>query len=311
MIVIPLINKIAELFLIVLSAAVLVRTGVLKSDDSKIISRLSLYLVTPCAIFGSFQNEMTPEIREGLLLTVGMAVTFQAIFIVIGKIYQKVWHASEVERASIIFTNAGNLIIPIVSYIFGSEWVVYISSYIATFNILCWTYGVTLFDKNSGINVRRIIANPNIIAVLAGIVGLFTGLHLPEPVAIAIQDVGGMVGPISMMITGIVVGGMTISDFTSHKRVLQVILVRMVICSGIAVVLAAVSGVSGLVANGHQIVMISLLSAIAPSASNINQLAIVYNHDARYASVINVTTTLSCIVTMPFWMYVFELLTRG
>ena len=310
MIVIPLIKKISELFLIIFSAAVLVRTGVLKSEDSKIISRLSLYLVTPCAIFGAFQNEMTPEIREGLLLTVAMAVFFQALFIVISKVYQKVWHASEVERASVIFTNAGNLIIPIVAYVFGSEWVVYISGYIATFNILCWTYGVTMFDKNSSINVRRIITNPNIIAVLAGFLVVLTGLRLPEFAAIAIEDVGAMVGPISMMITGMVVGGMTIADFTSHKRALQVILVRMVICSGIAVVLAAFSGVSGLVANGHQIVMISLLSAIAPSASNINQLAIVYNHDARYASVINVTTTLSCIVTMPFWMYVFEMLTR-
>ena len=54
------------------------------------------------------------------------------------------------------------------------------------------------------------------------------------------------------------------------------------------------------------IVMIPLLGALAPSASNINQVAILYNKDAPYASAINVLTTLSCIATIPFWVMVYE-----
>jgi len=52
--------------------------------------------------------------------------------------------------------------------------------------------------------------------------------------------------------------------------------------------------------------VISLLAAIAPSASNINQVAILYNHDAKYASAINILTTLSCIAFVPLWVMVFE-----
>ena len=43
MIAVPLAKKIAELFLILFAAAALVKTGVLKSENSKVLSKLSLY----------------------------------------------------------------------------------------------------------------------------------------------------------------------------------------------------------------------------------------------------------------------------
>ena len=75
--------------------------------------------------------------------------------------------------------------------------------------------------------------------------------------------------------------------------------------------LSAVSGLAGSSSFGKAIVIIPLLSAIAPSASNINQVAILYNKDAPYASAINVLTTLSCIATIPLWMWLFDLLVGG
>ena len=70
MIAIPLIQKIAELFLILFTAAGLVKAGILKSEDSRVLSRLSLYFVTPCVIFNSFQTKLTPEIQQGLLAAI-------------------------------------------------------------------------------------------------------------------------------------------------------------------------------------------------------------------------------------------------
>ena len=56
MIAVPLAKKIAELFLILFATAGLVRFNVLKAENSKVLSRLSLYFVTPCVIFNSFQR---------------------------------------------------------------------------------------------------------------------------------------------------------------------------------------------------------------------------------------------------------------
>ena len=310
MITLPLTEKIAELFLILFAAALLVKTGVFQADYSRVLSRISLYLVTPCVIFNSFQKELTPQIQQGLLITAGLAVAFQLLFFLLSEILKRTWHATEIERTSVVFTNAGNLVLPLVSYVFGEEWVIYVSGYILVFNLMFWTIGIRMFDPAGGGGIRKALLNPNILAVFAGLVFLFAGIRLPRPVAIAFSDVASMIGPLSMMITGMIIGSMKWKHLFSNRRVFGVILFRMVIASGIATLLAALSGVAGHVPSGRELILIPLLSAIAPSASNINQVAILYNKDAQYASAINILTTLSCILTMPVWVYVFEWLMR-
>ena len=306
MIAIPLAKKILELFLILFATAGLVKGGLLKSEDSRILARVSLYFVTPCVVFNSFQKKLTPEISQGLLIAAAMAVVFELIYFGIAAILKRVWKATEVERASIVFTNAGNLVIPLVAYSMGEEWVIYTSAYILVFNVLFWTAGIRMFDRENGASLKKLLLNPNILAVMAGLLLLFSGATLPEPLSLAFSDVAGMIGPLSMIITGMVVGSMKIRDLTANRRIFGVILFRMVVCSGIAVLLAALSGISGRIPLGKTLVLISLLSAIAPSASNINQVAILYNHDAKYASAINILTTLSGIATIPLWVTVFE-----
>ncbi len=306
MIAIPLAKKIAELFLILFASAALVKTGVLKTESSKVLSKLSLYLVTPCVIFHSFQKELTPEIQTGLLTAAALAVGFQALFFLIAALLRRFWKATEVERASVAFTNVGNLIIPLVAFVKGQDFVIYTSAYILVFNVLFWTVGLRMFDGENAPSLRKALLNPNILAIAAGVVTLFTHVKLPEPLAMAFSDVAAMIGPLSMMITGMVVGGMKAREMFGSRRVFGVLFFRMVLASGLAVFAAALA--ARLLPVDQGIVMIATLGAIAPSASNINQLAILYNKNPRYASAVNVLTTLSCILTMPLWVTLYEAL---
>ena len=308
MIAIPLAKKIAELFLILFATAALVKTGVLKAENSRVLSKLSLYFVTPCVIFNSFQKELTPEIQRGLLTAAALAAGFQALFFLIAALLRRFWRATEVERASIVFTNVGNLIIPLLAFAKGQDWVIYTSAYILVFNVLFWTVGVRMFNGESAPGIRKALLNPNILAIAAGLITLFARLRLPEPLALAFSDVAAMIGPLSMMITGMVVGGMTFRGMFANHRVFGVLFFRMALASGLAVLAAALAARTLPV--DKNIVMIVLLAALAPSASNINQVAILYNKDAQYASAINVLTTLSCIVSIPLWVMLYEALIR-
>ncbi len=306
MIAIPLAEKIGELFLILFATAALVKTGVLKAETGKVLSKLSLWFVTPCVIFNAFQKELMPQVREGLLIAAGLAVVFEALFFLISAVLRRAWKATEVERASVMFTNVGNLIIPLVSFVKGEDWVIYTSAYILVFNVLFWTVCVRMFDTQSAPSLKKVVLNPNILAIAAGLITLFTGLKLPEPLTLAFSDVAGMIGPLSMMITGTVIGGMTLRGMFANRRVFGVLFFRMVLSSGLAVAAAALA--VKLVPLDRDLVLIPLLGALAPSASNINQLAILYNKDAPYASAINVLTTLSCIAAIPLWVMAFEAL---
>ena len=306
MIAIPLVKKIAELFLILFATAALVKTGVLKAENSKVLSRLSLYFVTPCVVFNSFMKELTPEIWTGLITAAALAVGFQAIFFLVAAVLRRLWKATEVERASVVFTNVGNLVIPLVAFVKGQDWVIYTSAYILVFNLLFWTLGVRMFDHEGPLNLGKLLLNPNLLATSAGLVALFTQLKLPEPIALAFSDVASMIGPLSMMITGMVVGGMTARGMFANRRVFGVIFFRMILASGLAA-FAAVLIARNLPVD-KSIVLIPLLGALAPSGSNINQMAILYNKDAQYASAINVLTTLSCIATIPLWVTLYQAL---
>ena len=49
----------------------------------------------------------------------------QVILLIVVSILGRVFHLNEVEVASIYYSNSGNLIVPIVTFILGKEWVLY------------------------------------------------------------------------------------------------------------------------------------------------------------------------------------------
>ena len=61
-------EQIAELFLMILMGYIIVKTGLLKGEDSKVISKIVLYLVIPCVIINAFQVDYTSEKVKELLL---------------------------------------------------------------------------------------------------------------------------------------------------------------------------------------------------------------------------------------------------
>lgn len=122
-------KKILSLFLVMALGIVLVRCGIVRSRDSKVLSMISLYLVMPCVIISSFQVKYQPEILNGLLLALATAVLLHLVLIVVVGFLGKVLKLDGVEETSLIYSNAGNLIIPIVTAILGKEWVIYTSAF--------------------------------------------------------------------------------------------------------------------------------------------------------------------------------------
>ena len=110
-----LLIKIGSLFIIALGAYALVKFRVLRSEDSRTLSLIMLYLICPCTIISAFQIDSTPELRSGLLLAFAAAVIIHIGLLLFNLLIRKPLRMSPVEQASVIYSNAGNLIIPIVS----------------------------------------------------------------------------------------------------------------------------------------------------------------------------------------------------
>ena len=67
-------EKIFSLFLIMFMGYAVVHWGLLHAEDSKTLSLISLYLISPCVIISAFQVQYTPDVLHGLLLALAAAV---------------------------------------------------------------------------------------------------------------------------------------------------------------------------------------------------------------------------------------------
>ena len=101
-----LMQQIAQLFLILLMGYAVVKTGLLIASDSKALSVVFVYLVMPCVVLNAFQIKDTPEIRTGLLYSMGIAVGMHVVFLLLNALFRKVLKLDAVEQVNIIYSNA-------------------------------------------------------------------------------------------------------------------------------------------------------------------------------------------------------------
>lgn len=308
MIALLLAKKIAELFCYLLIGFVMVRLRILKGEDTVPLSKLSLYLVNPCAIFHSFQIEATSDVLKGFVAAFVTAIILQMLFTLMAALYRRITHVALIDEAMIIYPNVGNLTIPLVASVLGAEWVVYVSAYIIVFNVMIWSRGIRMFtDDPSYRRPAKVLLNPNILACAAGAVCMLAGVRLGGIPQTVIATGASFVGPLTMLITGMVLATLSIKELFANRAVFGTILMRMVVCPlAVLPLLRAVSRLRPL-PQANTLFMIVLLSAAGPAANMISQFAVLFDHDAKHASVVSTTTTLLCIATLPLMVYLYGL----
>lgn len=304
---IALLEKLCSLFLIMLAGYVVVRLGLLRWEDSQILSVLCLYLICPCSIFSAFQIEKSPEIVSGLLLGIGAAVVIHIALILIADLLKKPLKLDAVEQTSIIYTNAGNLIIPIVSSVLGPEWVIYTCAFMCVQIPLQWSHCKSIICNEHHLDIRKILTNVNMLSVFAGIIIFAFGIELPEFLQSTIDTVGSTIGPISMLVVGMLIGGIDLKDIFLRRRTWFITAMRLVVMPLIAVLILRIGAGHSSLPEAEKMLMISLLAAAAPAGATVTQMAQVYGGNEHDACSINVLTTLMCIVTMPLMVALYQM----
>lgn len=300
-------RKIFSMFLMIFAGVILTKARLLKAEESKTLSIITLYLIMPCTILSAFQVEYTAEIRNGLLLAVGASAVVNFGMIFITWLIGKPLRLDTVEKASLIYSNAGNLIIPIVTSVLGPEWVIYTSGFISVQVVLIWTHCKMLLCGENKVDFKKIVTNINMIAIFIGIIMFLTKLRFPYLVQDAVDTLGGMIGPVSMIVTGMLIGNTSWEKLKAYRRLWLVTALRLVGYPLLAVILFRYSGLAGLVPDGKNILLVTLLATIAPTASSVTQMAQIYGKDADYCSAINVVTTLMCFATMPLMVTLYQM----
>lgn len=294
-------KQIAELFIMILLGFILVKSSLLTKHDSKVLSTVALYIVTPCVIINAFQVQYSQDVKNGIILSFLAAIIVHVIYIVGARILGKVYTLNGVEKATIIYTNAGNLIIPLVQALLGKEWVVYTTGYILVTTVFIWTHGRMLICEEKGFNVKDLLKNVNVIASVIGILMFALKIQLPSLITETMDSMSATIAPICM-----IVAGMNVKDCLKNKRLYVITFLKMIVFPLFAVILFKFTNLSSMAKNGDMILLISLLASVAPTAASVTQIAQIYDADSEYASAYYFITTMLCILTVPFFVWLYQ-----
>lgn len=302
-----LIKKIVSLFIIMMIGVLIVRLKLLKSEDSKPLSVLMLYAVVPCTILNAFQVDYTPDVLKGLALAAACALFTHVFWLILVNILGKTLKTDVIENMSIMYTNAGNLIIPIVTSVLGEDMVIYSVGYMAVQLVFIWTHLVSQMKGSRGFDIKKIVTNVNLIFVFIGIVMFLTQLKFPSFVDDALGSISGTIGPLAMIVIGMLIGGVEIKKIINYKRVWLVTFLRLIVFPLTILLILKIVPLWTLTVGGKEILLVFFLASITPSASTVTQMAQVFGNDAEYSSAINVITTLTSLVTMPIMVMLYQL----
>lgn len=303
-----LMQQIVQLFLMIFMGYLIVKTGLVRDDDSKVLSKIILYLIVPCVIINAFQVDYTTDTVKGLLIAFAASVLTQVVLLIVISAAGKLLHLNEVEIASVYYSNSGNLIVPIVTFILGQEWVLYGCVFMSVQLVFLWTHCKKIISREASYDWKKILLNINMISIFIGVILFFTKIRLPEIIGNTLASVGTMIGPASMIVTGMLFAGMNLKQIFANKRVYFITFLRLIAVPLIALVLIKLSNLASFSADGNKIMLIVFLAIITPSASTVTQMCQVYGNDSKYASAINVMTTLLSIITMPVMVMLFQMI---
>ncbi len=303
-----LFQKIASLFLCLGAGFLLVKLKLLKSTDSRILTILCIYLILPCVIIQAFQLELTAEVRQGFVFALVLSLVVNIVLILLAKALGKALKLSAIEQAALIYSNATNLNFPLIIAIMGNEWIIYASAYVCVQLVMVWTIGVSLISGQNSASWKKILFNCNLISVVIGILLMVTGIRLPKIVAEAMSLTSPMLGPLSMIMIGMLLAGIDLKAAFTDKRVYLVTFLKLIVVPGIVLLLMKLCGAADMVGKGVSLTYLVFLAVIAPTGVIVPQLAQLYDRDAEHAGTINVVTTLLCIATMPLMTELYRLL---
>ena len=299
-------QQIAQLFLILIMGYAVVKAGLLKASDSKVLSVVMVYLVTPCVIINAFQINDTPEIRKGLLYSMAIAAAIHVVLLGISALLSRPLKLDAVEQVNVIYSNAAALVIPLVRALLGDEYVIYSCAFIIVQLILLWTHASSLLQGNRALDWKKVFSNINMIAIAAGALLYWFRVALPAPLQDTMSTMGDMIGPMGMLLAGMAIASSPLKKLVLTPRYYLTVFLRLILYPMVTLGLLWLLKAQTWIPDGKAILMTVFLSGITPVCSALNSMVQLYDRDMEESGALYVLTTLLSIVTMPMVIAVFE-----
>ncbi|WP_414689987.1 AEC family transporter, partial [Oenococcus oeni] len=158
---------------------------------------------------------------------------------------------SRVVQYGSVYSNAGFMGVPLASSLFGSQGVFFAAASLAAFNIFNWTHGVKLFQpKQNQLDhkaaLQKVVLNPNIIAIVCGLLLFSLSIKIPFVINQAVKYVGSVNTPLSMIVIGNSLAGIKFSRKMLNSKILLALVMKNLFFPVIAIMILEFLKISGI-----------------------------------------------------------------
>ncbi|MBR3175890.1 AEC family transporter [Candidatus Saccharibacteria bacterium] len=291
-------SRLGSIALILVLGFCLGKWKMISTNTNKELTNLLLMVFMPASLFVAFPSTYDESSLNLFFSGLVAGILVMISIIILSKIvFNKWWFKGELRFESqfaLIFNNATFLGYPIVVNTFGPTGIIAYCGFIIAFNVALFSYGIWLFERKISTKLfKSVITNPNILAVLLGMILFLAGIQLPAFFTDAVGFVGGATTPLSVICIGFMLSR---ADFKLLFKKWRLIIVSM-----IQLILGplATFWLLTLLKFPIEVVSVCTLIQALPTATSLGLFATKYGGNNIESSELVTISTILSIVTMP------------
>ncbi len=313
-------DQMLMLFSLILFGYFLRKKQIVPDDTFKVLSKMETFVFVPALnLYNQMTNCTVKTFSENsVLILYGLGCILAAVLIAypISKLFVKNYKDSpenaykrNIYKYAVTFGNYGYVGNFIVLGIWGESAFFQYTMFTLMLSIACSSWGLYILipkDQNAGAlrNLIKGFSTPPMIAMLLGIlIGLF-GLKrfVPEFMLSALSNASSCMGPVAMLLAGVVIGGFDFKSLLDNKKVYIVSLLRLTVIPAVLVLALKLIGAS------DTIQTYALIAFASPLGLNTIIYPAAYGSETKTgASMAMISSTLS-VITIPLMYLVFIVL---
>ena len=302
-------SRLGTIAIILILGFLLGKFKLISTKTTKDLVNLLLIVFMPASLFMAFPttyDEKTSSIFISGLI--GGFIVMVAIILLSLVIFNKKWYDEKLRYESqfaLVFNNATFLGYPIISSTFGQQSTAIIAycGFIIAFNLALFSYGVYLFKRRiDGKLILNVITNPNIIAVILGVVVFLTSFNVPIFINDAVRFTGNATTALSIICVGYMLSTAKIIQLLKKWKLAISALIQLIIGPLATYLLLTAIQYIAHSANydfPDEVIVVCTLIQALPTATSLGLFASKYGGDEKEASQLVTMSTLFSVVTLP------------
>ncbi len=263
--------------------------------DKIVLSRLAIYVLTPCLVFSAIVRSSLSVGQFGRVIAYVLATTAVMCALALAVGWALRWPPRTVDALvlSVGFVNAGNFGLSVILFSFGEAGLEIGTVFFVASNLTCNTLAAFFAARGNGGTRQGILKAaklPGMYAFGLAVLLLVVGGTVPEPLFRAASLIGQATVPVMLLLLG-----MQLSQTQLAHRYGQVavgVVLRLVVGALVGIGMAPMFGLEGLARS------VVITEAATPTAVNSALMAIQFDADADYVTSVIFFSTLLSAVTL-------------